>query len=191
MFRLHAHHFLSISLYVCVRVYVCSHIFPDYDPAWMSLFLALSSNISEYVPTDGIVPHPPASDNLLRLQRAVTAAWPPHLPPPFLFGNSSFGSRLYRQPSYHRLRQELPLAKSDRVGGGHSVMAAKGVLISGNAGTGKVHQPSCVCEVSCSCRLPRLTHSFLCCRLLRICRATFCWIMPMNCCGLVWALVRR
>ena len=122
-------------------VYVCSPVFPDYDPAWMSLFLALSSNISEYVPTDGIVPHPagPGSNNLLRLHRAtITDAWPSHLPPPFLFGNSGFGSRLYRQASYHRLRQELPLAKSERTSVGHSGMASKGVMISGNEGIGKV-----------------------------------------------------
>ena len=115
--------------------------------------------MSQYVPPSDVVPQGAQvpADNLLRLHRAVDANWPANQPEPYLFADASFGSRLFRQPAYARLRQELPFAKRERVSEGHSALVSKGVLISGNAGVGKVCSPS----HNRTMQHPRVPHSLV------------------------------
>ena len=163
----------------------------DVDDEWSSLFLALGSDVSQYVPpVGGVAGGPQPSANLLRLHRAVGAAnWPSNQSSPYLFGQSRFGSRLFRQPAYARLRKELPLAIAERITDDHGGTPGAGVLISGNAGTGKVcHWPGC--SASCT-RFPPfptdwilipapLSVGCLCVSLCIFCRALFCWIICTN-----------
>ena len=174
--------YLSLSLSLCLSLCVCVSCLSDQDPGWSSLFLALGSDVSQYVPPSDGVPQgaPSPAHNLLRLHRAVDANWPVNRPEPYLFANASFGSRLFRQPAYARLRKELPFAKRERVSEGHSALVSKGVLISGNAGVGKVRSSS----HSRTMQHPRLPHSpvLTAVSIARvcppvICRVRFSWII--------------
>jgi hypothetical protein len=111
-------------------------------PSWSSFLLALGCDIAISVALPGEAA--PATPNLLQLHRAMNqASWPvpvagqPALPPPVVFADTRFGSRIYIRQAYEWMLAELPLAKMERATVQHG-LAAMGVAVLGNAGIGKV-----------------------------------------------------
>jgi hypothetical protein len=138
---------LSLSLSVCVCVCVCVCVLylvsgsvpvlkSDAKPAWSSLFLALSRDVAVYMHPDDNLPRPPnPQPNVLQLHRATTQAnWPVTYPAPAVCANPGFGSRICVWDFHPYLLDELQLAMQEATGG----VIPTGVILTGNAGLGKV-----------------------------------------------------